>query len=110
MQLGPQASSSSSLKTPPQLDATPLRAQLPVPLREAIVKPKWDMEVPLQTPQPPRTCGSPGPSGKSCWNLDARVALLLVTVAGAVILLLLYRLLQLRHRCVSALTNPTAVV
>ncbi|XP_030005723.1 inverted formin-2-like [Sphaeramia orbicularis] len=37
-----------------------------------------------------------------CWEsvlgLDGRVVVVLVTVAGAVILLLLYRLLQLRHR------------
>ncbi|KAI4816939.1 hypothetical protein KUCAC02_009239 [Chaenocephalus aceratus] len=56
------------------------------------------MEGPLQTPQPPRTCGSPGGSGRSCWSLDARIAVLLVTLAGALILLLLYKLLQLRHR------------
>ncbi|XP_018558024.1 amyloid beta A4 precursor protein-binding family B member 1-interacting protein isoform X2 [Lates calcarifer] len=57
------------------------------------------MEGPLQpqTPQPPKTCGSPGSTGK-CWSVDMRVVALLVTVAGAVILLLLYRLLQLRHR------------
>ncbi|KAF7217684.1 uncharacterized protein [Nothobranchius furzeri] len=49
-------------------------------------------------PQPPRSCSSPGHAGKSCWSLDVRVAVLLVTLAGAVILLLLYKLLQLRHR------------
>lgn len=54
----------------------------------------------LHTQQPPRTTGSPGPAGKSCWSLDVRVVVLLVTLAGAVILLLLYRLLQLRHRFV----------
>uniref|UniRef100_A0A1A7WSC2 Uncharacterized protein n=2 Tax=Iconisemion striatum TaxID=60296 RepID=A0A1A7WSC2_9TELE len=52
----------------------------------------------LQTPQPPGSCSSPGPAGKSCWSLDLRVAVLLVTLAGAVILLLLYNLLQLRLR------------
>nr|XP_020479070.1 formin-1-like [Monopterus albus] len=58
------------------------------------------MEGPLQpqTPQPPKICSSPGPAGKSCWNLDVKVVVVLVTLAGAVILLLLCRLLQLRHR------------
>ncbi|XP_029940605.1 formin-1-like isoform X2 [Salarias fasciatus] len=50
------------------------------------------------TPQPPGSCNSAGPAGKSCGNLDVRVAVLLVTLAGALILLLLYKLLQLRHR------------
>ncbi|KAK5900509.1 hypothetical protein CgunFtcFv8_025466 [Champsocephalus gunnari] len=67
-------------------------------LFQAIINPKRGMEGPLQTPQPPRTCGSPGGSGRSCWSLDARIAVLLVTLAGALILLLLYKLLQLRHR------------
>ncbi|XP_077354343.1 uncharacterized protein LOC144002741 [Festucalex cinctus] len=52
----------------------------------------------METAQPPRTCGSSETAGKSCWSLDARVVMLLVTLAGAVILLLLYRLLQTRHR------------
>ncbi|XP_012732958.2 uncharacterized protein LOC105936593 [Fundulus heteroclitus] len=66
----------------------------------AIVNPGRGMEktLELQTPQPPRSCNSPGAAGKSCWSLDVRVAVLLVTLAGAVILLLLYKLLQLRHR------------
>ncbi|CAG5867196.1 unnamed protein product [Menidia menidia] len=58
------------------------------------------MEEPLQsqTPQPPESCSSPGLAGKPCWNLDFKVAVLLVTLAGAVILLLLYKLLQMWHR------------
>ncbi|KAM8827692.1 uncharacterized protein AB9W97_004036 [Spinachia spinachia] len=60
------------------------------------------MEGRLQTPQPPRSCSSPGPAGKSCWSLDASVAVLLVTLVGALILLMLYKLLQLRHRLMLA--------
>uniref|UniRef100_G3Q197 Uncharacterized protein n=2 Tax=Gasterosteus aculeatus TaxID=69293 RepID=G3Q197_GASAC len=56
------------------------------------------MEGRLQTPQTPRSCSSPGPAGKSCWSLDASVAVLLVTLVGALFLLMLYKLLQLRHR------------
>ncbi|XP_061837051.2 uncharacterized protein [Nerophis lumbriciformis] len=56
------------------------------------------MEGPMQTPQPPRPCSSAKEAGKSCWSLDPRVVVLLMTLAGAVILLLLYRLLQTRHR------------
>ncbi|KAK5609498.1 hypothetical protein CRENBAI_007212 [Crenichthys baileyi] len=52
----------------------------------------------LQTPKPSRSRSSPGAAGKSCWSLDLRVAVLLVTLAGALVLLLLYKLLQLRHR------------
>ncbi|KAK2818859.1 hypothetical protein Q5P01_024420 [Channa striata] len=48
------------------------------------------------TSQPPKTCGSPGPAEKS--RFDVSVAVLLVTLAGAVILVLVCRLLQLRHR------------
>ncbi|XP_041666201.1 max-binding protein MNT isoform X2 [Cheilinus undulatus] len=65
---------------------------------QAIINPKRGMEGTFQTPQTPRTCSSPGSAGKSCWSPDVRVVVLLVTVAGVVILLLLYRLLQLRHR------------
>ncbi|KAF3702316.1 hypothetical protein EXN66_Car018004 [Channa argus] len=50
----------------------------------------------LHTQQPPKTCGSPEPA--DIQRFDVRVAVLLVTLAGAVILLLLYKLLQLRHR------------
>ncbi|XP_059214176.1 uncharacterized protein LOC131992574 [Centropristis striata] len=92
MQADHQVTSSTSLQIPPKPEtAQPMLAQ-------AIINPKRGMEGPLQTQQPPRTCSSGGPAGKSCWGLDARVAMLLVTLAGAVILLLLYKLLQLRHR------------
>nr|XP_046230783.1 CASP-like protein 4A1 [Scatophagus argus] len=104
MQIGHQVTSHrTSLQIPPQPETAVLRNRILLDTvhsvqAQAIIKPKCDMEGPLQTPQPPRTCSSPGPAGKSCWNLDARIAVLLVTLAGAVILLLLYRLLQLRHR------------
>ncbi|XP_051906179.1 uncharacterized protein LOC127590789 [Hippocampus zosterae] len=52
----------------------------------------------METAEPSRTCRSSEAVGKSCWSLDARVVMLLVTLAGAVILWLLYRLLQTRHR------------
>ncbi|XP_061554769.1 uncharacterized protein LOC133413877 [Phycodurus eques] len=52
----------------------------------------------METAQPPRTCSLSEAAGKSCWGLDARLVMLLVTLAGAGILLLLYRLLQTRHR------------
>ncbi|XP_047425056.1 serine/threonine-protein kinase WNK2 [Mugil cephalus] len=105
MPLGRHFIRSTSLQIPPQ----PNNVILPHPalldavhpaLVQAIINPKRGMEEPLQphTPQPPRSCNSPGPAGKSCSNLDVRVAVILVTLAGAVILLLLYRLLQLRHR------------
>ncbi|XP_056288271.1 uncharacterized protein LOC130205126 [Pseudoliparis swirei] len=64
------------------------------------------MEGPPQTPRPPGTCGSPGPAGAACWSLDARLAALLVTLAAAFILLLLYKLLQLRHRLLLAGARP----
>ncbi|XP_023144604.1 inverted formin-2 [Amphiprion ocellaris] len=107
MQFGRQVTSSTSLQIPPQPGSAAFRNRHPILLDtiqpvlvRAIINPKRGMEDPLQpqTPQPPRSCGSPGNAGKSCWNLDVRVAVLLVTLAGAVILLLLYRLLQLRHR------------
>lgn len=72
-------------------------------LVRAIVIPKRGMEGRLQTPQTPRSCSSPGPAGKSCWSLDASVAVFLVTLVGALFLLMLYKLLQLRHRCVHAM-------
>ncbi|XP_035524527.1 classical arabinogalactan protein 9 [Morone saxatilis] len=96
MQVGLQVTSSTSLQIPPQPKSL-LDTVQPV-LVHAIISPEQGMEGTLQTPRPPRTCNTPGPAGKSCWNLDVRVAVLLVTVAGAIILLLLYRLLQLRHR------------
>ncbi|CAK6965170.1 uncharacterized protein LOC128380665 [Scomber scombrus] len=104
MQVGHQVTSSTPLQIPPQPETAVLRNRQPILLKaiqpgsaQAIVNPKGRMEgtVQSQTPQPLRTCGSPG---KSCWNLDVRVAVLLLTIAGAVILLLLYRLLQMRHR------------
>ncbi|XP_057675327.1 uncharacterized protein LOC130905718 isoform X2 [Corythoichthys intestinalis] len=52
----------------------------------------------METAHPPRACSSSEASGKSCWSLDARVMIILVVVAGAVIVVLLYRLLQTRHR------------
>ncbi|XP_034048146.1 uncharacterized protein LOC117529461 [Thalassophryne amazonica] len=55
------------------------------------------------TPHPPKTCSSP--NERPCWSVDVRVAVLLVMLAGAVILLLLYRLLQLRHRLRLALAG-----
>ncbi|KAM4527300.1 uncharacterized protein PAE49_024208 [Odontesthes bonariensis] len=107
MQLGHQVTSSTSPQIPHQAEAAFLRSQHPILLDNiqpilvrAIINPKRGMEEPLQpqTPLPPGNCSSPGFAGKSCWNLDLRVAVLLVTLAGAVILLLLYKLLQMRHR------------
>ncbi|XP_078145600.1 uncharacterized protein LOC144542545 [Centroberyx gerrardi] len=106
MQVGHQVTSSTVLQIPPQPEPTVLRNRHPIlqdtiqpVLAQAIINPKRGMEghVQPQTPRPPRTCSSHGP-GKPCWSLDIRVAVLLVTLAGALILLLLYRLLQLRHR------------
>ncbi|XP_023281365.1 proline-rich receptor-like protein kinase PERK1 [Seriola lalandi dorsalis] len=101
MQIGHHVTGSTSLQIPPQPSLHPILLHTIQPIVvQALVDPKREMEGPLQpqTPKPPRTCSSPGPSGKSCWSLDIRVAVLLLTLAGAVILLLLYRLLQLRHR------------
>ncbi|XP_070845684.1 uncharacterized protein [Chaetodon trifascialis] len=104
MQFSHQVTSRTSLQIPPQPQTAVLGIQHSIlqdtvqPVLQAIINPKRGMEEPLQTPPPPRTCNSPGPAGKPCWSLDVRVAVLLVTLAGAVILLLLYRLLQLRHR------------
>ncbi|XP_031711625.1 uncharacterized protein LOC116388130 [Anarrhichthys ocellatus] len=109
MPVGHRATSSTSLQIPPQPETDVLGSRHPnlldtlqPVLVQAIINPKRGMEGPLQTPQPPRTCSSPGPAGKSCWSLDARVAVLLVILAGALILLLLYKLLQLRHRLMLA--------
>ncbi|XP_049908278.1 protein enabled homolog [Epinephelus moara] len=103
MQAGHQVTISTSLQIPSQPETAVLRNRHPILLDtihpglvQAIINPKRGMEGAQQTPQPPGTCSSP--AGKSCWNLDVRVAVLLVTLAGAVILLLLYKLLQLRHR------------
>lgn len=98
MQVGHQVTLSTSLQIPPQPETAAHPVLLDTIQAQAIINPKRGMEEPLQTPQPPRTCSSPGPAGKSCLSGDVRVAMLLLTVAGAIILLLLYRLLQLRHR------------
>ncbi|XP_054469068.1 uncharacterized protein LOC129102822 [Anoplopoma fimbria] len=109
MSVGHQVTSSTSLQIPPQPETAVLRSRHPILLDtlrpvlvQAIINPKRGMEEPLQTPQPPGSCSSPGPAGRSCWSLDARVAVLLVTLAGALILLLLYKLFQLRHRLMLA--------
>ena len=116
MQVGHRVTSATSLQIRPQPEGETavLRKQHPVlqytnqpSLAQAIINPKRGMEGSPQTPQPPKTCGSPGHAGKSCWSLDMRVAVLLVTLAGAVILLLLYKLLQLRHRCVYTMQSNT---
>ncbi|XP_077479790.1 uncharacterized protein LOC144091379 [Stigmatopora argus] len=52
----------------------------------------------METGQAPRACSSSEASGKSCWSLEVRVVMILVIAAGVVILFLLYRLLQTRHR------------
>ncbi|XP_075993056.1 uncharacterized protein LOC142987957 [Genypterus blacodes] len=107
MQVGPQVTSSSSFQIPAQPEpAVAFRSgppilldSIPPLLARGIINPKRGMEEPPQPPPPPSpagTCSSPGM--KSCWNLDVRVALILVTLAGALILFLLYRLLRLRHR------------
>lgn len=105
MHLNHQVTSSTSLQIPPQPQAPVARNQHPILLDtiqpavvQAIINANRGMDGSLQTPQTPNSCSSPGSAGKSCWSLDVRVVVLLVTVAGVVILLLLYRLLQLRHR------------
>lgn len=100
MQFVLQVASGTSLQIPPQpVVHDPDRDQ---PYRaQSIISPARGMEVPLQTVAPPtEACSSTGPAGKSCWNLDIRVAMLVLTLAGVVILLLLYRLLHMRHRFV----------
>ncbi|KAJ3580640.1 hypothetical protein NHX12_034298 [Muraenolepis orangiensis] len=96
------SSSSASLQIPAQPEEhhqgrPPRPAPLPVP--SPIINPErgTDGATQTQAPRPPRACSAPGPL-KSCWDLDMKVALLLVSIAGAVILLLLYWLLRLRHR------------
>ncbi|KAM3600044.1 uncharacterized protein V6R79_016417 [Siganus canaliculatus] len=102
MQTGHQVTSSTSLQIPPQPDTAVLTNQHAVFLVQAIINPNRDMDGLARTPQPPKTCSSPGHAGTSCWSLDLRVTMLLLTLAGALILLLLYRLLQLRHRLTMA--------
>lgn len=105
MQFGLRVTSRTSLQIPPQpvlpdSEEIPRDADQPY-LAQSIISPKHGLEVPLQTAAPPpKACSSPGPAGTSCWNLDVRVAVLVLTLAGVVIVLLLYRLLQMRHRCV----------
>ncbi|MEQ2201212.1 hypothetical protein XENOCAPTIV_009124 [Xenoophorus captivus] len=107
MHLGHLVTSSSTLQISPQADIAGLTSIHRVLLEtvqpgqvRAIIGPNRNMEKTpeLQTPQPSRSCSSPAAAEKSCWSLDLRVAVLLVTLAGAVVLLLLYKLLQLRHR------------
>lgn len=104
MQFGHQVTSRTSLQIVPQpFLRNPHQILLDTnqpALVETIINPKQGMDGSLQPPQPPTNCVSPGPAGKMCWSLDIRVAMLLLTLAGVVILLLLYRLLLLRHRCV----------
>ncbi|XP_060931665.1 protein tonB2 [Limanda limanda] len=94
MQIGHQVTGRTPLQIPPQ----PILQD--TILVRAFINPRQEMEGPPQpqTPPPPRTCSPLGAAGRSCWSLDTRVAVLLLTLAGAVILLLLYRLLQVRHR------------
>ncbi|KAK0133402.1 hypothetical protein N1851_031087 [Merluccius polli] len=103
-------SSGASLQIPTQHEhhrhpghPKPTRLLVPSP----IINPKrgTDGATQTQAPKPPKACSTPG-SLKTCWNLDMKVAVLLVTIAGAVILLLLYRLLRLRHRLRMARCRP----
>ncbi|XP_071322646.1 uncharacterized protein [Trachinotus anak] len=101
MQIGHHVTGSTSLQIPPQPSLHPILLDTIQPiLVQALISSKQGMEGPLQpqTSQPPKTCGSPGPAEKPCDSLDIRVVVILLTLAGAVILLLLYKLLQLRHR------------
>lgn len=113
MQFGLRVTSRTSLQIPPQpvlpdSEEIPRDADQPY-LAQSIISPKHGLEVPLQTEAPPpKACSSPGPAGKSCWNLDIRVAMLVLALAGVVIVLLLYRLLQMRHRCVRS-TSRTGI-
>ncbi|KAM9793490.1 uncharacterized protein LOC133163482 [Syngnathus typhle] len=88
-----EVANSTSPKIPPHLKTALLTTSQPTPVK-AVVRAKQAMV----TAQPPGTFSSSEAAGKSCWSLDARVVMLLVTLAGAVILMLLYRLLQTRHR------------
>ena len=78
------------------MDAAAARPVVP----RGIINPKrgTDSSLEPQTPRPPRSCSSPADPARACWSMDVKVALVLVTLAGALILLLLYRLLQMRHR------------
>ncbi|XP_077399212.1 uncharacterized protein LOC144034329 [Vanacampus margaritifer] len=93
MQVRAVVANSTSPKIFPHSETAVLTTSQPAQV-QAVVRAKDEMA----TAEPPRTCGSSETAGKSCWSLDARVVMLLVTLAGAVILLLLYRLLQIRHR------------
>lgn len=100
MQVVLRVTGRTSLQIPPQPAVPDPNGDQPYQA-QSIISPERGMEVPLQTVAPPtKACTSPGPAGKSCWNLDIRVAMSVLTLAGVVILLLLYRLLQMRHRCV----------
>ncbi|CAL8320808.1 unnamed protein product [Lota lota] len=102
--------SSASLQIPPRPEhhrhpGHPKPSPPPVP--SPIINRKRGVDGATQTeaPRPPGACSPPGPF-RPCWNLDLKVAVLLVTIAGALILLLLYRLLQLRHRLRMAHGRP----
>ncbi|XP_023842925.1 PR domain zinc finger protein 2 [Salvelinus sp. IW2-2015] len=94
----PQVTSGTPLQIPPQpvpKNRHPILLYSIQPLlRETVISKEGH---PHPQPDSPQTCGTQGP-GQSCWSLDVRVAVLLAIVAGALILILLYRLLQLRHR------------
>lgn len=106
MPIGHQFTGSTPLQIAPQPSLHPIL--LDTVLVQAIINPKRGMEGSLQPQTPsPKTCGSPGAAGASCRSLDVRVAVLLLSLAGALILLLLYRLLQLRHRCVCTSQRKT---
>ncbi|XP_062340590.1 protein enabled homolog [Osmerus eperlanus] len=91
---------------PPQIPPQPaLRSSHPIPLDT--IQPLLSRDIVNSRegyPQPvaPRApCGL----GQGCWSPDAKLVVLLLSLAGAVILLLLYRLLQLRHRLKLARTR-----
>ncbi|KAG7499518.1 hypothetical protein JOB18_040808 [Solea senegalensis] len=98
MQTDAQVTGSVRLQIPSQPSPEPVLLDPVRPvLVPGVISPEHRMErnVQPQTPQSPRSCGS---AGGPCGSLDMRVTAILLTLAGAVILLLLYRLLQLRHR------------
>lgn len=103
MQSGLRTGGGTSLQTSPrpvlpdpeELQREPVQRE---PGRLYIISAGDGMELPAQTAPPPESCSPPGPGGRSCWNLDLRVTMLVLTLAGVVVLLLLYRLLQMRHR------------
>ncbi|CAL8387030.1 unnamed protein product [Boreogadus saida] len=101
-------SSSVPLQIPARSDPTN-SLPVPVPDPSPIINPKREVAAgatQTQAPRPPGACGPPGPY-RPCWSLDLKVAVLLLTVAGALILLLLYRLLRLRHRLQMARSRPS---